>query len=377
MNREKIVQIIKEQYIYFDNLSAELKNDFYKIQYIEDKNIFFKELQILLEKFQDPHTKLIRKMEYILPVTLGIIGNKLVVIEVFETNSIIKKGFILKKINHQSISDLLYKMKNIDSESLKLIRILESISRAHNPQKILLTFETGRGQTVEKNIKYVEAKSLKLDNCLKQKYFALMEEHKKRIEQKYKILYYRCPSLLNDAEVNLFMQSLEKQTKLKSIIFDLRNNMGGKIELAIKITEFFINEKVKIYLKDKRKIHEYVLKPRKSVIRGKNVGVLFNNLTCSSLEFIFLRLVSDNKNILRMGTPTCGMNDIASVYELGDGMRMSLTTKKYVNFNGKEMHIKNIKPQVYIDINHRDVTNNDDIQLEKAIYSSKKREKLF
>lgn len=97
MNREKIVQIIKEQYIYFDNLSAELKNDFYKIQYIEDKNIFFKELQILLEKFQDPHTKLIRKMEYILPVTLGIIGNKLVVIEVFETNSIIKKGFILKK----------------------------------------------------------------------------------------------------------------------------------------------------------------------------------------------------------------------------------------------------------------------------------------
>lgn len=107
MNREKIVQIIKEQYIYFDNLSAELKNDFYKIQYIEDKNIFFKELQILLEKFQDPHTKLIRKMEYILPVTLGIIGNKLVVIEVFETNSIIKKGFILKKINHQSISDLL------------------------------------------------------------------------------------------------------------------------------------------------------------------------------------------------------------------------------------------------------------------------------
>lgn len=370
MDKKEIIRIIREKYIYFDSLENALKDELYALLHIEADEKFFLKLQFLLDKFYDPHTKIVRKEknEYILPIYLGIIGEKLVVIEdnIYYPN--IRKGFILESINYVCIEEILRKFNKMNSTTLKLIKILELISSSKGYKQIILTFKTENLDIIEEKIKYTRSDLTKFDI---KKYNNLLLINKKQIEKKYDISYYYCPSLMSDNEINELMNSLINDNIKHNVIFDIRNNIGGKVDLTMKLVELFIDEEEKIFLKSTKNIYEYILTPKNSLLKEKNVGILFNNLTCSSLEFIFLRLLMKRNNILFMGTPTCGMKDIATIYELNSNYIMSLTTKKYVDFNGKSMDIKYIEPQIYIGTNINDL--NKDAQLEKAIYILKNK----
>ena len=50
-------------------------------------------------------------------------------------------------------------------------------------------------------------------------------------------------------------------------------------------------------------------------------------------------LLKEN-NVFMFGTHTAGMKDIATVYDIGDKYKMLLTTKQYVDKEGKEIDIK-------------------------------------
>ncbi len=79
-----------------------------------------------------------------------------------------------------------------------------------------------------------------------------------------------------------------------------------------------------------------------------------------------MRLIKDEKNIMFLGTSTCGMNDVASVYKLNNNYAMTLTTKQYVDDIGEKIKIKHIEPHIYIKDN--DINNiGNDIQLIRAI----------
>ncbi len=164
------------------------------------------------------------------------------------------------------------------------------------------------------------------------------------------------------------INSLKSDRIREYVLFDIRNNIGSRIDLAVQLTSLFINVETKLFLKSRAVIKELLITPQKSSLRGKKIGILFNNLTSSSLEFIFLKSLLNTDNILFMGIPTSGMLDVATIYSLNNKYSLSLTTKKYVDINGKELNLKRIEPKIYIDVNINDVRNNTDSQLKKAIF---------
>ena len=364
MDKRSIIQIIEDKYIYYMDLDTNIKIKLHNLYRVKEDEIFYKELQKLLATFRDPHTKLIKSKEYFLPICLAIVDKEIVVVENSKEYGKIKKGFVLKKIDYIDINEILKEyFSGTDSVNLKLKRILEYLAASEKDKEIILTFETAMGKKIEEKIDYIRMKHYMYEI---KKYFDILEKHKKNIERKYNVSYYYCSSLMNDLEINTLLYNLKNRVHNNDIILDIRNNIGGKIELAIKLTEFFISSKKVFFLKSRDHIKKFQLNPQKSEVSDKNIGILFNGLTSSSLEFIFLRLIKDEKNIVFLGTSTCGMNDVASVYKLNNNYVMTLTTKQYVDDMGEKMKIRNIEPHIYIKDND---TNNigNDIQLIKAI----------
>lgn len=327
---------------------------------------------LVLERFQDPHTKIVKRggSNYILPIFLGIVSESIVVTEENIKYPSIKKGFILKEINGLKIDDILTSFSKFNSLALCLMKILELISSSEDFNKITLTFiKDARTNQVIETIEYIKINRLKLDLVDYKKNYNII---KKEIENRYDISYYHCPTLMDENQTNELISNLKNDEIKGHVLFDIRNNMGGKVDLAIQLTSLFINKKSKIFLKSRFKVEEISIFPQKSSLNGKKIGILFNNLTSSSLEFIFLKSLLNQKNIKFMGTPTSGMLDIATIYNIDNKYRLSLTTKKYVDIDQKELELKRINPDIYIDININDIKNNMDSQLNEGIFLLKR-----
>lgn len=84
-------------------------------------------------------------------------------------------------------------------------------------------------------------------------------------------------------------------------------------------------------------------------------------------EFIFLRSLQRNNNIFYFGEPTAGMKDIATVYTLDEHLLFSLSTKIYIEKDGKPICEKRIFPQYPIIPDIHYFLNGKDLQLKKTI----------
>lgn len=364
MNYIKIIETIQDKYIYYESIDKEVKEEILGLKK-KDKN-FYNELIKIIDKVQDPHFNLKnnKSFNYILPINLAIIENEIIVVEECSDYPRIKKGFSLESFNGIGVNDFINRNGKYSTLTLKLMKILELLATKDNEAIAILEFVDGQGKKFFEEVDYVRFVPLQVDKDIYRNHIINFSEE---VMEKYGIKYYRFPSLMDELGVKQLKYSLEKLDCQCPILLDLRNNMGGRIDLAATLTELFIYEKKIIYLKSRKEYEKLLLTPKNSGIRGKKVGILFNNLTCSSLEFIFLNSVANIENLLFMGSPTCGMSDIATLYDLNGEYTLSLTTKQYVDENGVKIKLKNIHPAIYISGNNNDIINEKDTQLEEAI----------
>jgi len=365
MDKKIIINTIRNNYIYYDDLEKNLTNKLDDLIGVEDSK-FHRKFQDILDEIQDPHFKLIgsRKSRYTLPVYLGIFMDDIIVVEDSVNYPTIKKGLFLEGIDDIKISDFLKKYKKYNTLSLKLMKILEGLTTRDSYGEVTFHFRSDKGNIITEKVEYTKCISAKVDMA---EYWKSIEDYSVKIQEKYGVVYYPFPSLMDELGVKRLKTNLERTTTENLILFDLRNNMGGRIDYAIDLVRFFVNDNTNIFLKSRAGIKKHLLIPEKSNVRGKKIGMLFNNLTCSSLEFVFLRYVQNIENIYLMGIPTCGMLDVATLYNLDEKHTLSLSTKKYVDENGNSIKERCIEPDIYINRGVNDIVDNRDTQLEKAL----------
>ncbi len=165
------------------------------------------------------------------------------------------------------------------------------------------------------------------------------------------------------------IKKLEKNNSVKSYILDLRNNPGGLLSQAIKITDFFLDNGEIVSTKSRKKTEnrKYFAK-QGDLTKGKTLIVLINYGSASASEIVAGAL-KDHKRAILLGENSYGKGSVQSIIPLKNNGAIRLTVAKYYLPSGKSISEVGVSPDIEIneeDDNFRIKTDTDN-QLSYAI----------
>jgi carboxyl-terminal processing protease len=138
------------------------------------------------------------------------------------------------------------------------------------------------------------------------------------------------------------------EVPLKGLILDLRNNGGGLLNAAIKVSDFFLEEGKILSIKGrgKKNTKEYMATTG-SANRNYPMVVLINGGTASASEIVAGALQDQNRALI-LGTTSFGKGSVQTVETLRDGSGLKLTIARYYTPSGRSIQAKGIEPDIVL-----------------------------
>ena len=142
---------------------------------------------------------------------------------------------------------------------------------------------------------------------------------------------------------------LEKNNKLVGYILDLRNNPGGLLSQAVKISDYFLDdgEIVSTRGRKSRENRRFFAK-KGDKIEGKPLIVLINNGSASASEIVAGALQNQKRAIL-LGETTYGKGSVQSIIPLKNKGAIRLTISKYYLPSGESISEVGVSPDIRIE----------------------------
>ena len=144
------------------------------------------------------------------------------------------------------------------------------------------------------------------------------------------------------------IKKLEKNSDVKSYILDLRNNPGGLLSQAIKISDFFLDNGEIVSTKS-RKASENRKWFAKSgdLTNGKTIIVLINYGSASASEIVAGAL-KDHKRAILLGENSYGKGSVQSIIPLKNNGAIRLTVAKYYLPSGESISEVGVSPDIEV-----------------------------
>ena len=165
------------------------------------------------------------------------------------------------------------------------------------------------------------------------------------------------------------ISKFNKNKNLNSFILDLRNNPGGLLSQAIKISDFFLENGEKVSTKSKRSSENRKWFAKKGdLIDGKSIIVLINYGSASASEIVAGAL-KDHKRAIIIGENSYGKGSVQSIIPLKNKGAIRLTVSKYYLPSGKSISEIGITPDIEVEESAADfkINTDTDNQLNFAI----------
>ena len=144
------------------------------------------------------------------------------------------------------------------------------------------------------------------------------------------------------------VNKLNKTKNLKGYILDLRNNPGGLLSQAIKISDFFL-ENGEIVSTKSRKVSENRkwFAKKGDITNGKTLIILINYGSASASEIVAGAL-KDHKRAIILGENSYGKGSVQSIIPLKNRGAIRLTIAKYYLPSGKSISEVGVTPDIEI-----------------------------
>lgn len=242
----------------------------------------------------------------------------------------VKPGDYIAKINGKTVIGL-----SID-EVVKKLR-----GKPGTDVKITI-LRKGEGEPIEKNvtrqiIKVKAVKSKKIGDIAYIKINSFSEQAYLGMEK----------------EINRLKKEIGEES-FKGLVLDLRNNPGGLLDQAVKISDAFLNKDatiVSIRGRDKDKVTIFKDESNESLVYGSPIVVIINEGSASASEIVAGAL-QDNKRAIIVGSKSFGKGSVQTVIPLTkNNAAIRLTTSLYYTPSGKSIQASGIQPDIEIDNN--------------------------
>ena len=162
----------------------------------------------------------------------------------------------------------------------------------------------------------------------------------------------------------------KRNKKLTGYILDLRNNPGGLLSQAVKITDAFLDSGEIVSTRGRKKNDIKIFTARKGdILNAKPLIILINRGSASASEIVSGAL-KDNKRAILLGEKTFGKGSVQTIMPLKNKGALRLTTAKYYLPSGTSISDIGVSPDILVKEQKKDFKINDgsnDNQLEYAL----------
>tara|TARA_B100000579_G_scaffold57866_1_gene41440 strand:- start:2314 stop:3459 length:1146 start_codon:yes stop_codon:yes gene_type:complete len=144
------------------------------------------------------------------------------------------------------------------------------------------------------------------------------------------------------------IKNFKKNKKVKHFILDLRNNPGGLLSQAIKISDFFLENGEIVSTKSRKSNENRKWFAKKGdIINGDTLVILINYGSASASEIVAGAL-KDHKRAILIGENTYGKGSVQSIIPLNNKGAIRLTVSKYYLPSGKSISEVGVVPDIEV-----------------------------
>ena len=221
------------------------------------------------------------------------------------------------QVQGKSLMDAVELMRGLVGSSIEITVRRRGVKKAliFNITREIIQVQSVKSKLIDTNIGYIRLTSFN-------------ENSSNQIKEKVKIL--------------------NKDKKLKGYILDLRNNPGGLLSQAIKISDFFL-ENGEIVSTKSRTVSENRkwFAKKGDIIKGKILIVLINYGSASASEIVAGAL-KDHKRAIILGENSYGKGSVQSIIPLKNKGAIRLTIAKYYLPSGKSISEVGVTPDIEV-----------------------------
>jgi carboxyl-terminal processing protease len=204
--------------------------------------------------------------------------------------------------------------------------------------------------------------------------------HQVKIKIDNDLAYIRIGSFSKNTFSSLIeeMQKINAQLKkpIKGIILDLRNNPGGLLDQAIKVSSYFIQQGVIVSVKSRDPSQNNVFVSEQLIQRAPKVNmvVLINEGSASASEIVAGAL-QDHKRAIVLGTKSFGKGSVQEFMPITKRSAIKLTEAKFYSPNGKEIQGLGVTPDILVEEQKIDYEKKEETVMQKFFNNSKNQGK--
>ena len=165
------------------------------------------------------------------------------------------------------------------------------------------------------------------------------------------------------------INEFNKNENIEKFILDLRNNPGGLLSQAIKITDFFISSGEIVSTKSRQENENRKwFAQAGDILNGETLVVLINNGSASASEIVAGAL-KDHKRAILVGENSYGKGSVQSIIPLRNKGAIRLTISKYYLPSGESISEVGVSPDIVVaeDNDNFRIDTDSDNQLTYAI----------
>jgi len=156
----------------------------------------------------------------------------------------------------------------------------------------------------------------------------------------------------NANTISLLRKALDEmesaQGGMKGLVLDVRNNPGGLLDQAVKVSDEFLDSGLIVYTKGRDSNQNISESATSLPKRPKYPIVVLVNAGSASASEIVAGALQDNHRAIILGERTFGKGSVQSIMPLPDGSAIKLTTAKYYTPSGRDIQAKGIEPDLIV-----------------------------
>ncbi len=154
------------------------------------------------------------------------------------------------------------------------------------------------------------------------------------------------------------LSQLNHDEPLKGLILDLRNNPGGILDQAIKVSDLFLDSGIILSIKGRLPKHTKTFQAHPDEVQQDYPIVVLINGGSASASEIVAGALQDQKRALVLGTTSFGKGSVQTIETLRDGYGLKYTIARYYTPNGRSIQAKGVEPDIVV--RHQKVEDTED-----------------
>ena len=228
----------------------------------------------------------------------------------------------------------------IDNEFTKDMTLLQAVKLMRGPEGSKITLTVRR-----------EGVPDWIDVGMKREVIQIRSVKSRVLEPHYGYLRITQFQERTEHDAKAALASLDKESGgLQGLVLDLRNNPGGLLSQAVKVSDLFLDSGLVVYTEGRLENQAQKFYAHKGSTNVDYPMVVLVNGGSASASEIVAGALQDHKRALVLGTQTFGKGSVQTILPLADGdAAIRLTTARYFTPNGRSIQATGITPDIIME----------------------------